>query len=285
MIKRFNKKFLIKFLLTILTFYVVYCKIDLKQVIETFSQIKFQYIIVAFISLLLAQVMSSYRMKYYYSTANVNCSNSFSIKLFFVSMFYNIIFPGGIGGDGYKIYIMSKLYQLPKLTSLKLALANRFNGLAALILLLGLFSIFADFSNCYIKNYIIIMSLLCFFGYFIMAKFILKEHLKIAFTAMKYSFTIQLLGIIAAGLLFYGFENNIPSMNYFIVFLISSILSILPISIGGAGIREVSFIYGAKYLNVDPAIGVAFSFTYFLINFILSLAGSMFVNKIKSELS
>ncbi len=50
-------------------------------------------------------------------------------------MFYNLFLPGGIGGDGYKIYLLQKNYQTGTKKIFGAVLADRISGMVALVVL------------------------------------------------------------------------------------------------------------------------------------------------------
>jgi len=61
-----------------------------------------------------------------------------------------------------------------------------------------------------------------------------------------------------------------------IVFMVSSIASALPISIGGIGIRELVFYYLSGYLQISTEKGVSIALVFFLISFLVSMSGFYF---------
>jgi uncharacterized membrane protein YbhN (UPF0104 family) len=71
-------------------------------------------------------------------------------------------------------------------------------------------------------------------------------------------------------------ENHLP---YLVIFLVSSAVAVLPISVGGVGVRELTFLYGSQLLNVDMNVAVGISFLFYLITALVSLAGVWFVFK------
>ena len=68
--------------------------------------------------------------------------------------------------------------------------------------------------------------------------------------------------------------------------MISSIVAVVPLTLGGIGSREVTFFYGAKFLGLDQNISVGVSVLFFLITAMVSLVGVYFhFKKIKLELA
>ena len=65
-------------------------------------------------------------------------------------------------------------------------------------------------------------------------------------------------------------------MAYLFIFMISSVVSVLPLTIGGIGSREVTFLYGAKWLELDANTAIGISFVFFLITALVSFLGIVF---------
>lgn len=277
---------LLKIIFAIGALYIVYIKSDITQVIDKVKNSDVSLIIASSVILSMAQILSALRMRFYFKAAEIDVSKYFSIALYWVGMFFNTILPGGIGGDGYKILLMSKLEALPKLVSLRLALSNRASGLFLLLL----FTFMLAFMSHYILSLPYSRPLLWIGlaglipSYFISIKFLLHETVKTALCAAKYSFIIQGCCLISAAILFAGmglpFDDHQMVVNYLLLFMISSVASILPVSIGGAGLREVTFLYGAGYMGLNTELGIAFSLVYFAINTLLSVFGLYFVSKL-----
>ena len=61
--------------------------------------------------------------------------------------------------------------------------------------------------------------------------------------------------------------------GYLILFLISSLAAMVPVTIGGAGARELSFLYGAPFLQINPEHAVAIGFLFYLVSTAVSLTG------------
>ena len=59
---------------------------------------------------------------------------------------------------------------------------------------------------------------------------------------------VQLLQLGSAWMIIMALGGDEQLMSYLLVFLISSIVAVLPISIGGMGVRELTFLYGAQIL-------------------------------------
>jgi glycosyltransferase 2 family protein len=65
-------------------------------------------------------------------------------------------------------------------------------------------------------------------------------------------------------------------MDYAILFLLSSVAAMLPLTIGGAGMREAVLLFLPELLKmpIEPTQAVTMSLLFFLINVIISLPGA-----------
>jgi len=82
--------------------------------------------------------------------------------------------------------------------------------------------------------------------------------------------TIATLGLVLA----LGQGQHWP--DYLILFLASSIVAMIPFTIGGAGARELTFLYGSQWLNIHAEKAVAIGFLFYLISTGVSLFGMAF---------
>ncbi len=62
------------------------------------------------------------------------------------------------------------------------------------------------------------------------------------------------------------------------IFLVASVVSVLPISLGGGlGTREFVFVQGADYFHLDAHLGVIISLLFYLSNVLSSVWGAYFI--------
>jgi hypothetical protein len=53
-------------------------------------------------------------------------------------------------------------------------------------------------------------------------------------------------------------------------------VAMLPLTIGGTGARELTFLWGAGFLNIDSEKAVAIAFLFYLISTAVSFVGIVF---------
>jgi len=88
---------------------------------------------------------------------------------------------------------------------------------------------------------------------------------------------IQLLQVISAFCILLAFGTGENYLTYLFLFLVSSIVSSIPITVGGIGSREITFLYGAQFLAMNPNEAVGLSFMFYLITVLVSLGGLPYV--------
>ena len=72
-------------------------------------------------------------------------------------------------------------------------------------------------------------------------------------------------------------------VDYTLLFIVASVVAIIPISIGGAGLRELTFLYGVSLLDgLDEEMGVAIAMLSFAMALALGMTGGVFLKFVKS---
>jgi len=191
-------------------------------------------------------------------------------------MFYNLFLPGGVGGDGYKIYLLKKSHNIKVSTLITATLLDRLSGLIPLLFFAGLLFISSDFYHKYIwLDWIAIIGTTTIFPIFYLINlWFFKGYIEIFFQTTLVGSGVQLLQLISAFFIVYAIGYNSDMLIFLTLFLISSVMAVLPISIGGVGVRELTFLYGLTLLEIDADGGVAFSLLFFLISALSSLLGA-----------
>ena len=112
-------------------------------------------------------------------------------------------------------------------------------------------------------------------------KYILKDKIPTAVKASLYSYVVQFLQLIMAIFCYFSISAEIDFnilIDFMTLFLFASLISFIPISIGGIGLREIILLYGLQMLGRSDLItlGVSFAFLTFICPVISSLIGLKF---------
>jgi uncharacterized membrane protein YbhN (UPF0104 family) len=288
-LEKINKKGILKFILKVsvsaLAIYVVIQKIDLQQTKDILLHVRAGWLILALIAFNLSKGISSNRLNRFFKSIGLHLPGLYNWKLYYVGMFYNLFLPGGIGGDGYKVYLLNKSHKTKLKDLISATLLDRISGLAALIFLAFLLSLFVDLS--FIgpwMNWVLTAALIVYYPVFYAVFRIIFKKFVNAFTISNIlSLGVQLAQLLCAYLILKALMVDSLYIEYMTLFLFSSVVAVIPFTIGGIGARELVFIFGANYLMIDKNTAVAFSILFFVITAFSSFSGIFFETKLKSN--
>ncbi|WP_198514292.1 lysylphosphatidylglycerol synthase transmembrane domain-containing protein [Algoriphagus formosus] len=272
-------KTLLKLILTGLALYLVFRKIDTGQLLGIIQTLQWPWLIPATCLFVLSKVATAVRLNQYFKNIDLYLSEKLNFRLYLLGMFYNLFLPGGIGGDGYKVYLLNKQFKTPVKKLLQAALLDRLGGLVAIVFLLfGLFlmvDVELDFLESSIWNALMIGGLILTIPTFwLVQKLLFKDFLPSFWSANAWSFAGQIAQLICAWFILMALGIDEKTLAYQLVFLLSSIVAVLPLTIGGVGARELVFVYAHQYAGIEEAAAVAFSLIFFLITAGVSLMGA-----------
>lgn len=274
---RFLKVFL-KFGITAFALFWVFSNTDLKALYQNIIHSNPLYISLAFVAYLSSQLIASSRINLFFKAIGLRLNQLYNYKLYLLGMFYNMFLPGGIGGDGYKIFFINKHFGTETKKLIMAKFLDKLSGVWALCCLILIQLLFIP--QLYLPKSLVIVlvvagTAVCFILYQLFFKqfkpYFLNTHLR--------AFCLQFSQVICVSfiLLGLGFEGSL--LPYLVIFLASAFMALFPFTIGGLGSRELVFLYGAKYFGLDPQIAVTVSLMFFTISAICSLPGAYFIFK------
>ncbi len=267
-------KLLIKILFILFAFFWIFHKIP----IEEFKNITIKnpfFLLTSFIFYNLSQTISAKRVDTYLKNININMEFKKQLILYYLGMFYNTLLPGGIGGDAYKAFKYQKEFNSGYKKIIKALLIDRLSGLFAIFLLLGFLSFFTEIKYALFLTLLLITPFILYFIH----KFFFVEFKKSFFKNLIFSLIIQILQLFTFLFILVSLGIKYKIIELSILFFISSIISVIPVSVGGLGLRELTFLYGSEFLHINPAPVVMAGFLFFVINIISSAIGAIFLAK------
>lgn len=194
-----------------------------------------------------------------------------------LGMFYNLFLPGGIGGDGYKVYYLKKNFQASTRNMIAAVALDRLSGLAALMIIAAIMLQFLNFQYDQFSWLILLIALPAYFlGRWLVRRFFVL-FLSIYHKVIGLSLLVQGIQVLCALALLVAFGQKDLLLSYLFLFLLSSLAAAIPFTIGGAGARELTFLYGAQLFGIDIAVAIALSLSFYLITMTVSLSGLYFV--------
>jgi hypothetical protein len=117
------------------------------------------------------------------------------------------------------------------------------------------------------------------FVYYIMVKKLFNAFLKSFWGTLWLGIAVQVLQAGCALCIMQGLHVHGQQAAYTLIFLLSSIVVILPVTIGPLGTRELVFVWGSTALLLDKNQSVSISITFFIITLVVSLVGVLWIYK------
>ena len=267
----------LKIIVSAVLIYFIFTKIDLKDVVQTLKKSNPFYLFAAIVFFIVSKALAAFRLNLYFHEIGAKLSQLNNLRLYLLGMFYNLFLPGGIGGDAYKGYLIQKNYQTGTKRVVAVLLLDRLSGMllifiyACVLVLLSEHPFFTDIA--WLAILAIPLSVIVFWW---VIKKLFSYTLPVFWKSFGYSALVQLAQLISVLCILKSLAIAWNVFEYLLVFLVSSIVSVIPLTIGGIGSREVTFLYGAKWLGLNASTSVGISFTFFLITALISLLGIIY---------
>jgi len=271
----------LKVAIAALAIYLVLSTIDIQKTKEQILQANFWWLLIALVVFNASKILGAFRLNYFFKSLDLNLDRIYNLKLYYVGMLYNQFLPGGIGGDGYKVYLLNKQFKTPVKKLITATLLDRLSGGVALGFLMLIMAIFGV-TNKVIGNYEWLLwagVILAFPIYFVLVHYVFPTYKKFRTITSFQAIGVQGLQVISAYFILLALDVDAAFIDYFTLFLISSIAALLPISApGGIGVREYVMAIGAPLLFLDQPSAVALTSLFYLIS-LLSAGFGVFFNK------
>lgn len=279
-------KLVIQLLVAVLAIYFVIGQIDMEAYKTQLLNIKPLWLLLAFLAFNASKILSALRLNYFFRSLGLSLETTYNLKLYYLGMLYNQVFPGGIGGDGYKVYLLNKLYKTPVKGLVAATLLDRISGVVALGFLAFITALMGgtkDLMEGY--GFLLWLGLLSAYpAYYLLVHFVFPTYKKYNHLTNLQAIGVQGLQIICVWLILKSLGVDTAYMDYFTLFLVSSVAAAAPISApGGLGVREWVMVTGAALLALNEPAAVALASLFFIITLISSLLGIVFVRSFKSE--
>jgi len=133
-----------------------------------------------------------------------------NLQLYFLGMFYNLFLPGGIGGDGYKVYYLHKHLSAPLKKSILALVLDRVTGLIALGIL-SLIFLFAIPQRIIPEIYIIIAATALPVIFYLIVHHFFNDFYKSLHITNIQSLFVQLFQVISAWLILKTLGGYLPA--------------------------------------------------------------------------
>jgi glycosyltransferase 2 family protein len=261
---------LLKIVVTIACLWYVSGKIDFAKAGQALKQANWYYILLAVLAFILSKLLSAIRLNIYFKNIGIGLSEVKHAKLYWLGMFYNLFLPGSISGDAYKVVLLTKRYNVPYKKTTAAVLLDRFSGLLGL----GLLLVLPDTLYIIILISGAVVAVVAF--YFIIKRYFL-DFLPGFLSTLLLGVLVQVSQVVCAYLIMAALGIPTHVTEYIFIFLVSSVVAVLPLTIGGLGAREIVFLEGSRYFSLVQENSVIISILFYLITLFTSAWGLWYV--------
>lgn len=284
----------------------LFWRIDSKEFIRTFFNIPPFLFVFSGLLYMGCQYLSSYRWQVLLRAHDVSVPVNRLFSFYLVGMFFNNFLPTSVGGDVVKGLDLYRHSGRGK-ESITTVFLERYTGLVAIIVI-GLMALAIGYAyfpdpvvaillsgiavsfvggtllvaNRSVKSLFLTMlqrfhvpkaekaisALYETFGRY-------KSQKRILLNAIVLSFIVQFLNILIYILLADGLGINVSWGYFFLFFPIITVISMLPLSFNGLGMREGMLVYLLAKIEVSPAQALSLSLSWFFIVTCISLLGGL----------
>ena len=273
--------------------------VDLQKVIKTLQKTQLLIYIVAFFTCLSAVFIATKRWSLFLPKIT---KYSRLVSLIFISHFFNTFLPGRVWGEVVRTLYIYRDIGIGEI-SLASVFMDKYMALSAVVCI-SLLAFIGGYSNFKGTEIAWIVPVSC--SIFLVASFILwnvnwgkikgigalytylmeyKTKRGIICNGFLLSFIIQLIYVLEVYLLSFAIGLNVPIIYFFIFIPIINVISAIPITIGGLGLREYSFtiLFNMFFteLGVTSDQAVSLSMLIFASMILISLLGGVEYLRIK----
>ena len=212
-------------------------------------------------------------------------------NIYLIGAFFNIFIPGAIGGDAMRVYYVCKLYHFSKMDSLLAVFIERVAGLFALGIILMVSLLFNDVIRAKLDFSfgLIAFSTIGIAASLIIAKFSIQKKMPITYRDMSVILLLSGIGqfgdIIVTYIYCIYFDLGIDILKLMSIMPLVYIATVIPISLGGVGVREGVITAGMALYGVNVSDAVVVSFLLYFTKVIMGLFGWGVYLKFNTKLS
>lgn len=269
-------KLLLKIAVTIACIWYVSGKIDFSKAATAIRSANGLYLLLAMLAFIASKLLAALRLNIYFRNTGVRLPTWQNIRLYWLGMFYNLFLPGSISGDAYKVILLKRKYDAGYKKTTAAVLLDRFSGLLGLGLILAVYSFFVLDNKVYVMLIVGGAVLSAALLYFIINRW-LHDFIPSFFPTLFIGILVQAAQVICAYLIMAALGIPTQVTEYIFIFLVSSVVAVLPLTIGGLGIRELVFLEGSRFFGLSQETSVVISLLFYLITLLSSAAGMIYV--------
>ena len=287
-------KFLIKAGISAGILFYLLWSVSLATLWKSFLEADHLYISFSLALYLAGQVLSAYKWGVLAEMLGLRRSFKDLLAYYFIGMYFNLFMLGSIGGDIGRVYLLAGREQ-SRMRAAYSIFAERFTGGMALSVIasLALLSPAGRMLPDPFRLLIILGTALLWIGVFLLPHLIgllpwlgrVVERINLAdydvfwrerrrtTWVLGLSFLFQGINVLVVALVGLALGLRVPLLAYFFIVPMVDVISAIPVSISGLGVREGSYVFFLHMFGVGTAQGLTFSLLLLAVIMISSLIG------------
>lgn len=280
---------------------------DFKTIASTLKEVSISLILLSFSTHIYGIWITAYRWQALLKTQNIRLSVLSLSSSTLIGQFFNNFLPTSIGGDVYRAYDVNKKTGFPMSSSVSVIVVERLSGIIASAIF-AVAALFLGFTAIGGKSIIIpiviflAVSIIVFLlilnpqisGFKKLAKKVkflekisekmrniyntfltFKKYKLVLFEVMIYSLSLQFAVIINYWLASKALGINLDLTAFIFIVPVVSIIAMLPVSLGGIGIREGSLVFLMVSLGAPHAKSAMVSLLLFAMILFMGITGGL----------
>jgi glycosyltransferase 2 family protein len=278
----------LKALVTGVLFFLLFRKVDFQEFLQTVQNARIGIILAAFLVLWVGHYMCIFRWQMLMRPLMVVPSNLRLFGIYCIGLFFNLTFPTVVGGDVVKMYYAGKPSR-KYAQSFAATFLDRDAGMLAMMMIAACSTVmypmevpgvavplivWASFAAFVAANVVIftpslhrmLTGLLNRLGMAHTAKRV--DSISAAFQVMGRNSSVlagslaisilnQLLVMSVTWIMSEGLRLDVPLSRYFVIVPVVTLISMIPISLNGMGLREYAYVTLLRGIGVDRESAVA----------------------------
>ena len=297
-----RKKRIVVLLLKIFVFFVIYVylfqKFDFSYLIDNLFKINLSWFYLSLIFAFAMYLVAGLRWKNVIDSMGEHLTLSSSVKIFFVGMFFSQFLLASIGGDAIRIWLATRK-SLGFRISFNSTFVDRLAGLATITIFMmfsfpAYYKVVSDQLALTSLIFLVISSILGIFVVLIFDKLPLLSRIRYfqssfgkisldarkVFLSIKNNLIVIGLSVVVLSLtcmvvftMGHALGQSLPILDYFIMIPPVMFITILPISLGGWGLREGAMVIAFGFLGMKGETAILLSVWFGIVLIIAALPG------------
>lgn len=267
------------------------CQTDWPRVGEAFARLNWSYWLLGVGLYAATQVISSVRWRMLSIPMGFQRPLGQYVAIYFIGMFFNLLLPTSVGGDVVRAWYLDGRSGRRSLALVSVVL-DRGSGLLALLALgciaalaapqnlpRGVAPLIAGLAGAAVFVLILLPVLMRSGRRFTRLQPLLlaaRAYLRqpgVVISTTALSVVIQVANVVLVWLIGEAMGLEIPTLYYGVLVPVVTLLTLLPISLNGMGVREGATVFLLMPLGIPPALAVGLAFLWFATFTVTSLAG------------